>query len=78
MVASLRLIKKHSYLRAEYVGERIKQSNFRYYGRLIWDNFNIITVIMLLYYSLVVDGLLLADTTHKVKQSYMPTETNTC
>jgi hypothetical protein len=68
MVASLRLIKKHNHLRMEYVGERIKLSNPRYYGQLIWDNFNIICLIMLLYYSLVVDGLLLADTASKVKE----------
>jgi hypothetical protein len=57
MYASLRIMKKSSRLRKLYIKCRIEESKPVFYTRLIWDNLNIILIIMLLYSALVADGL---------------------
>ena len=42
------------------------ESHLRYYIRLVWDNLNILTVVMLLYYSQVADGFTLYQSTQVV------------
>ena len=59
MIASMRMMKSNPALRKNYLYERVTESHLKYCLRSIWDNFNIIIVIMLLYYSHVVDGITL-------------------
>lgn len=63
MIASLRMMKDQNSLRREYLCQRVKEPKTLYICRLIWDNLNIILVIMLLYYSLIVDGISLSSIT---------------
>ena len=59
MIASMRMMKSNPALRKNYLYERVTESRLKYCLRSVWDNFNIIIVIMLLYYSHVVDGITL-------------------
>lgn len=59
--ASLRLIKKSPKLKKRYVKSRVEESQWVFYVRIIWDNLNIILIIMLLYSALVADGLSLSS-----------------
>ena len=55
----MRMMKSNPALRKNYLYERVTESRLKYCLRSVWDNFNIIIVIMLLYYSHVVDGITL-------------------
>lgn len=57
MYACLRIIKKSPQMRKKYIKDRIEEGKYLFYVRLIWDNLNIIFVLMLLYSSLVADGV---------------------
>lgn len=59
--AALRLIKKSAALKKRYLKARIEESNSVFYCRLVWDNLNLILIIMLLYSAVVADGLKLAS-----------------
>lgn len=61
MIASLRMMKEHSSIRKDYLCTRVLESKCRYYTRMAWDNLNLLLVVMLLYYSLVVDGINLSN-----------------
>lgn len=61
MYASLCIIKKSPKMTKKYIKVRIEESNPVFYARLAWDNLNIILVLILLYTSLVSDGLLLSS-----------------
>jgi hypothetical protein len=61
MIFSLRLIKRNAKLRRKYVSRRIREGDGKFYCRWAWDNLNVILVVMLLYYSLVADGIRLAS-----------------
>jgi hypothetical protein len=61
MYASLRLMKKSPKLRKRYVKHRIEEGKCVFYIRMVWDNLNIILIIMLLYSALVADGLKLSS-----------------
>lgn len=64
MIASIRMTKQQSFVRREYLCARVAETNCRYYCRLVWDNLNFLLVIMLLYYSLVIDGITLSALTN--------------
>lgn len=57
MYACLRIIKKSPQMSKKYIKNRVEEASWLFYGRLIWDNLNIILVLMLLYSSLVADGV---------------------
>ena len=76
MIASLRMMKSHANIRKQYLWVRVTESNMRYYCRLAWDNFNLLTVIMLLYYSMVVDGLTLSALSDTLKLTSEGSDTN--
>jgi hypothetical protein len=61
MYASLRIIKKSPKMRKRYVKSRVEDGKWAFYSRIIWDNLNIILIIMLLYSALVADGLSLSS-----------------
>ncbi len=61
MYACLRIIKKSPQMRKKYIKDRIEEGRILFYVRLIWDNLCIIFVLMLLYSSLVADGVLLSS-----------------
>jgi hypothetical protein len=63
MIASLRLMKSHTPLRRDHLFLRVTESKPRYLIRTIWDNINILLVVMLLYYSLIYDGFTLYEAT---------------
>ena len=66
MIASLRMTKSNPSLRRHHLFERVAESHLKYYLRSVWDNINILTVIMLLYYSQVADGFTLYRSTQVV------------
>ena len=57
MTVSLRLLKSNTSISRKYLHSRATESKLKYTLRTIWDNLNIILVIMLLYYSLIADGI---------------------
>lgn len=67
MIASLRLMKSHTPVRRDHLYLRVTESKARYLIRTIWDNINILLVIMLFYYSLIYDGLTLYDATSTIQ-----------
>lgn len=67
MYASLRLMKKSPKLRKRYVKHRVEGSKWLFYTRIIWDNINIILIIMLLYSALVADGLILSSSDKSIE-----------
>jgi hypothetical protein len=69
MYASLRLMKKSPRLRKRYVKCRVEESKWLFYTRIIWDNINIILIIMLLYSALVADGLTLSSSDKSIENA---------
>jgi hypothetical protein len=61
MYASLRIMKNSAKLRKKYIKDRIEESKAVFYSRLVWDNINLILILMLLYSALVADGLRLTS-----------------
>ena len=68
----MRMMKNASSLRKNYLYQRVTESHLKYCLRSIWDNLNIILVVMLLYYSHIVDGITLyqSSQTTQVSASY--------
>lgn len=60
MIVSLRMIKTNSQMREKYVRQVVAQDYMAYLAKLIWNNVNIILVLMLLYCAPVEDGIHLA------------------
>ena len=69
MIASLRLMKTHTPVRRDHLYLRVTEPKTRYLLRTIWDNINILLVVMLLYYSLIYDGLNLYEATSALQSS---------
>jgi hypothetical protein len=61
MYASLRIMKNSAKLRSKYIKKRIQERKAVFYCRFVWDNINIIFIIMLLYSALVADGIQLTS-----------------
>jgi hypothetical protein len=78
MVASLRMLKSHSWVRRRFLCARVAESDSRYYARLVWDNLNFLLVIMILYYSLVVDGISLSQLNQKLQSLSQDYSDSTC
>jgi hypothetical protein len=57
---ALRIIKRTAPLRNTYVRRRVQRGKFIFYAQLLWDHLNLVLVLMLLYSSLVEDGIRLA------------------
>jgi hypothetical protein len=67
MIFSLKLIKANPALRKQYVTNRISQTDSKFYSRMVWDNLNILIVVMLIYSCLVADGIRLTSFSDKVQ-----------
>jgi hypothetical protein len=63
------MMKKSPKLRKRYVKLRIEENKWLFYSRIIWDNLNVILVIMLLYSILVSDGISLSSTDKSIDDS---------
>lgn len=67
MILSLKLIKTHPALRKLYVTNRVTQTQAKFYSRMVWDNLNVLIVVMLIYSCLVADGIMLTSIQDKVE-----------
>jgi hypothetical protein len=67
MLFSLKLIKTNRALTNQYVTNRINQTDSKFYSRLVWDNFNVLIVVMLIYSCLVADGIRLTSISDNVQ-----------
>jgi hypothetical protein len=67
MIVSLRLIKRNPTLRKRYISKRINEGDGQFYCRMVWDNINVIIVVMLIYSCLVADGIRLSSVSDKVR-----------
>ena len=61
MFASLQIMKNNPKLRRKYIKNRIQQNKYIFYIRFIWDNLNIIFVVLFLYISLIADAMVLSQ-----------------
>lgn len=78
MYASINIMKRSPQMRKKYVKDRIEEDKVLFYGRLTWDSLNIALIIVLLYSTLVMDGMQLTSNLKGMAPSSFQGKDNQC